>query len=347
VLAVAIKVLSRYPEAVEQYYSTGLYPVLARLQRGLFGWIPFSVGDILYAAAFIWIGYGLVHAIRTMVRRQAGAAWWFALVRRGLFVFLWIYVLFNGLWGLNYDRPGIADELQLTVRRYSTAELAGLVDHIVNRLNDLDSLSRVNRPALDHPRNVFAGAVRAYDSLGRQDPRFTYSSASVKSSLFSYPGAWLGFGGYYNPFTGEAQVNTFLPVFTEPFTTCHEMGHQLGYARENEANIAGYLSARSSPDPAFRYSVYFDLYLYAARELAVRDSSLLKTFRARLRPEIRQDFQELKAFDRKYANPLEPLIWKAYGRFLRANRQPHGIVTYTEVTAWLIAYANKNGWDKI
>ena len=347
VLAVAIKVLSRYPGAVEQYYSTGLYPVLARLQRGLFGWIPFSVGDILYGAALVWIGYGLVHAIKAMVRRQTGAAWWFALVRRILFVFLWVYVLFNGLWGLNYDRRGIADQLQLTVRRYSTAELAGLVDHIVNRLNDLDSLARVNRPALDHSRNVFAGAVRAYDSLARQDPGFTYYGPSVKSSLFSYPGAWLGFGGYYNPFTGEAQVNTFLPVFTQPFTTCHEMGHQLGYAKENEANFSGYLSARSSPDPAFRYSVYFDLYQYAARELAVRDSSLVKTFRDRLRPGIRKDFRELREFDRKYANPLEPLIWKAYGRYLRANRQPHGLVTYTEVTAWLIAYANKNGWDKI
>jgi len=55
-------------------------------------------------------------------------------------------------------------------------------------------------------------------------------------------------------------VNTTTPVFTQPFTTCHEIGHQLGYAKENEANFAGYLSARSSRDPAFLYSVYFDLY---------------------------------------------------------------------------------------
>ncbi len=69
--------------------------------------------------------------------------------------------------------------------------------------------------------------------------------------MYSYLGNYLGFTGYYNPFTGEAQVNTTVPLFVQPFTTCHEIGHQLGYAKENEANFAGYLAAKSSPDAGF------------------------------------------------------------------------------------------------
>jgi hypothetical protein len=347
VLAAGIKVLSFFPAAVERYYSTGAYLLLSRIQRLLFGWLPFSFGDCLYLVVLIWLLGALVRAIRTLVRREAGRAWFFSFIRRTVFVCLLVYVLFNGLWGLNYDRQGIAYQLQLRVHPYSTSELRELTTRLAAKLNELDSVARVDRAGLDRSRHLFAGAIISYDSLAAKDKRFAYPLPSVKSSLFSYIGLYLGYGGYYNPFTGEAQVNTRQLGFTQPYTTCHEMGHQLGYARENEANFAGYLSAHSSPDPAFRYSAYFDLWMYATGEMYSRDSAFVKGLVRQLQPRIRQDFRDLRAFSRKYANPLEARVWQLYGGYLRANRQPKGIVTYTEVTAWLIAYAEKIGWDNI
>ena len=346
-LAIGIRIFSRFPEAVEKYYSNGLYPVTARIQRLLFGWVPFSVGDIFYGAAAIWLVYGLVSLVRKIIKKQADRRYIFGLVRRTVFFLLSVYVIFNLFWGLNYDRKGIADQLDLEVRSYSTGELADLVQVITERLNTLDSASLTRRGALNSKHNLFSGAVASYGSLAVLDPRFAYPSPSVKPSVFSYLGNYLGFGGYYNPFSGEAQVNTTLPLFTQPFTACHEIGHQLGYAKENEANFAGYLSARASNDPAFRYSVYFDMYLYAARELYIRDSNLLKPIKAQLKPAIRQDFRELQQFNRRYENPMEPVIQRLYGRYLRANRQSHGIMTYNEVIAWLIAYSKKNGREAI
>ena len=347
VLAAGIKLLSFFPAAVEQYYSMGAYLFFSRLQRMLFGWLPVSVGDLLYFAAGIWLLIALVRTIRTFLLREAGRAWFFSFIRRTVFVFLWVYVLFNGLWGLNYDRKGIAYQLRLKVHSYNTDELKMLTIALINRLNETDSLARLRRPELDHHRSLFAGAIAAYDDLGRNDDRFRYPFPSVKSSLFSYIGLYIGYSGYYNPFTGEAQVNTCQLPFGQPYTTCHEMGHQLGYARENEANFAGYLTARSSPDAAFRYSAYFDLWMYATAEMFSRDSSFVKEQVKQLHPAIRQDYRDLKAFSRKYANPLETRVWQLYGGYLRANRQPRGMVTYTEVTAWLIAYAEKVGWERI
>ena len=347
VLAAVIKVFSYHPAAVEKYYSRGLYLFTARLQRFLFGWLPFSVGDILYFVAAVIILYRLIRLIRQLVRRQAPKGWWLIMLRRMAFILLWVYVLFNGLWGLNYNRLGIAEQLRLDVRPYSTAELNELTKIILGQLNGLDSLSRLHRAQLARTSSLRADAVRAYDSLAVDDPRFSYRGISVKSSLFSYPGLYIGFAGYYNPFTGEAQVNTLDPLIGLPYTTCHEMGHQLGYAKENEANFIGFLSARSSPEPAFQYSVYLDLYVYAIRELYLRDSVLAKSFKGRLKPGVRQDLREMQQFSRRYANPLDPVIWKLYGGYLRANRQPHGIITYSEVTAWLIAYEKKYGRDAI
>jgi hypothetical protein len=346
-LAAVIKLLSFFPSAVERYYSGEVYVFLSRLQRMLFGWVPFSVGDVLYAAVVIWLVVGLVRMIRTFVRREAGRSWFISFIRRTAFACLWVYVLFNGLWGLNYDRRGIAYQLQLKVHPYNSEELKMLTITLIKRLNETDSLALVNRPALNRSGCVFGGAITAYDNLGRNDDRFSYPFPSVKSSLFSYIGLYIGYSGYYNPFTGEAQVNIRQLPFTQAYTVCHEMGHQLGYARENEANFAGYLSASRSPDPAFRYSTYFDLWMYATAEMYSRDSLFVKEQVRQLHPAIRQDYRDQRAFARKYANPLETRVWQLYGGYLRANRQPKGIVTYSEVTAWLIAYAEKIGWENI
>ena len=342
-LVIVIKLFSRFPGAVERYYSTGLYPVIARMQRLLFGWIPFSIGDLFYAATAIWLLYSLFFLIKKLAARQADKTYLLSVLRRVVFYLLLLYAVFNISWGLYYDRKGIADQLQLQVRPYSTPELTNMLQLLVDRMNTLDSASDEHRAALAVHRHLFDGAISSYENLAAQDPRFAYPSPSVKASLFSSIGSYLGFSGYYNPFSGEAQLNSTVPLFSQPYTTCHEIGHQLGYAKENEANFAGFLSARSSDDPAFRYSVYFDLYLYAARELYARDSNLIKPLKQQLRPPIRKDFRELRAYLEKYRNPFEPVIGRLYGRYLRANRQPQGMQTYNEVIAWLIAYYNKNG----
>ncbi len=346
-LAVVIKALSYFPAAVEKVYATGIYPVIASTQRILLGWIPFSVGDILYTFAILWLLYGLVSIIRRVAKKKLDRPWLFSWMRRALFTILVVYVLFNGLWGLNYDRLGIASQLELEVKPYSTDELGQLLVGMAARLNEMDSAGRVNRSQLEHSRYVFEEAHRSYSRLEENDYRFGYRFPSIKSSLFGALDNYMGFGGYYNPFTGEAQVNTNVPVFTQPFTTCHEMGHQLGYAKEDEANFAGYLAARRSDNKAFRYSVYFDLYIYAARELYLRDSTLVRPVRERLKPDIRQDYRDLQNFNRKYINPFEPVLRRMYGGYLRANRQPQGIKTYDEVNACLIAYANKYGWESL
>src|SRR5579863_3240062 len=343
--AVLIKVFSFFPGAVEKYYSRGIYPLIAWTQRALLGWIPFSAGDLLYGVVFVVVVLWVVRSIRKLARREVQRGWLVRGLGRMLFVGLWVYVLFNLLWGLNYDRLGIADQLQLQVLPYHTEDLDRLTGLIVRELNALDTVARVNRNQLGRLSFLRADAVEAYDSLAIAEPRFAYRVRSVKTSLFSYPGLYIGFAGYYNPFTGEAQVNIRDPSFTLPYTACHEMGHQLGYAKESEANFIGFLAATASPDPAVRYSTYLDLYQYALRELYFRDSVLARNYRGLLASGIREDLRELRRFNRKYENDLEPKIWAAYSRYLRANGQPQGVNTYSEVTAWLIAFNKKFGWD--
>ncbi|HEX4851075.1 MAG TPA: DUF3810 domain-containing protein, partial [Puia sp.] len=308
---------------------------------------PFSVGDILYIVAAVMLVIGLVSFFKRILNKELTRAYFIRLGSSILQLALYVYIVFNLFWGLNYDRKGIAYQLELEVKPYTTSDLCDLVQMVVKRLNTLDSVSRIERPQLKEKSFLFASSVESYKILSDHDLIFTYPSPSVKPSIFSYLGNYLGFTGYYNPFSGEAQVNTTVPVYIQPFTTCHEIGHQLGYAKENEANFAGYLSGKSSTNMAFRYSVYFDVYLYAASQLYVRDSSLAISFRDQLRPGVRKDFRDLRQFFTMYESPLEPYIRRLYGRYLKANNQPQGLLTYDEVVAWLVAYSKRYGNDAL
>ena len=347
VLFAAIKIFSIFPGAVETYYSGMIYPVITAIQRILLGWLPFSVGDILYGLTGVWLLVKVYKFFTVIFKRQANRFFWLNSLRQAGFFILGVYVIFNILWGLNYNRRGIAEQLQLNEKVYNKEDLLAVVDELVARLNEFDTVGRINRKYLDIKPNLFGGAIESYDTLARYRDQFIYKHPSVKPSLYSYLGNYLGFTGYYNPFSGEAQVNTTVPLFVRPFTTCHEIGHQLGYAKESEANFAGFLSAKSSIDPAFKYSVYFEMYLYSRRYLYNLDTNLLKSYDRRLGAIVKTDYRELRAFWKKYENPIERVVDVLYGTYLRANQQPSGKLSYSEVISWLIAYYKKYGREAI
>ena len=153
----------------------------------------------------------------------------------------------------------------------------------------------------------------------------------------------MGYLGYYNPFSGEAQVNTTVPAFVIPYTVCHEVAHQLGYGSESEANFVGYIAATHSGNPQIEYSAYFNLFAYANRQLYQVDSLAALENIHLLDTLVKKDYQTYRDFILAHQNPVEPIITKFYGLFLQANKQPLGILTYDEVVGWLIAYKNKFG----
>ncbi|MHA4846597.1 DUF3810 domain-containing protein [Flavitalea antarctica] len=346
-LFAAIKVFSLYPDLVERYYSGMMYPVISATQRILVGWIPFSIGDIFYALTALFLIVKVYRFFRIIVKKQADRYFWFNGLRQAAFFSLSVYVLFNLLWGMNYNRKGIADQLQLQEEIYVKEDLLAVVDQLVEKLNEYDTIGSINRRFIGVKRNLFTGAAEGYDTLAQYRKQFVYRFPAVKPSLYSYLGNYLGFTGYYNPFSGEAQVNTTVPLFVQPFTTCHEIGHQLGYAKESEANFAGFLSAKSSLDPIFKYSVYFEMYLYSRRYIYNLDSNLLKAYDARLGKVVKSDYRQLRAFWKKHENPVEKLVDVVYGQYLRANQQPSGKLSYSEVISWLIAYYKKYGKEAI
>lgn len=348
VLTILIKWASWYPGWVETNYSRGIYPLMSKIQRFLFGWIPFSMGDIFYAFLILLIIYKTIGLIKAIIKKRVNRKYFVGGLQQVIFFLLFMYVFFNLFWGLNYNRRGIAYQLKLEVKPYTLADLDTLTTVIQQRANYYAGfVTKEQRDSFNKKRILFSTAAEAYVELGKKYPFLKYKVRSVKPSIYSYLGNYLGFQGYYNPFSGEAQVNTTIPHVLEPFVTTHEIAHQLGYAKEMEANFVGFLACRSTESNALRYSVYFDMYNYAVTEVARRDTALALAFKAKRHPQLVKDVEEYKAFFKRYKNVVQDVIMSGYGEFLKANNQPSGKRSYNEVVAWMIAYYKKFGVDAL
>ncbi len=346
IICLLIHFFSTNAERVENSYSSIFYPFLASKFRFLFGWIPFSVGDILWLFFVVFLLIQFFFFLRFLLLKNRRLLFRDKLIQFCYSFLLFtttFYIFFNIFWGINYNREGIVKQLDLPLKKYSLIELKNMNALLVKKINSTKQNLIRNKTSYPNTAQLFAMTENAYENAANQFPFLQYHPTSIKESMWGWVGNYTGFVGYYNPATGEAQVNTTVPKFTQPFTACHEVAHQLGYAKEMEANFVGYLAAASSKDNVFQYSVYTDLFSYANRTLYFADSSSAFYYRRLLLSSVLNDFKERRKFSMDHTSFLEPIFRYAYGLFLKSNEQPNGILSYDEVTGFIIAYYNKFG----
>ncbi|MDB5253336.1 MAG: hypothetical protein JWP27_2505 [Flaviaesturariibacter sp.] len=349
VLAVLVKLFSLSERSVERYYTYGVYPVISRLLRALFGWIPISIGDLFYIGAAVFLIVKTARLVRLLARRKIGDSVSWVLFRKYLRLVLWIYLVFNCFWGLNYNRLGIASQLGLDVRPYTRTELFTVTRLVQARLNECAALvDTAARARFDRLSVLAREGQDNYARIAQDYPFLRYPPASIKASVFSRIGHYFGFSGYFNPFTGEAQMNVAEPLFLQPFVVNHEMAHQLGYGKENEASFVSYLACKQSASIDFRYSVYYELFSNALAECRMMgDTSFTGAVRRDLHPRVRRDKLAEYQYRFRKRNRVSPYVTDFYDQYLRLNNQPKGMATYNEVIAWLIAYVRKYGAEAL
>ncbi|MEO6670064.1 MAG: DUF3810 domain-containing protein [Ferruginibacter sp.] len=329
---------------VEKGYSSHFSPWFSGILRFCLGWIPVSIGDFLYGLLVGWILWESVKFIGRFARKGKVPSRKRYLLATSVHLILFccsIYIVFNIFWGINYNRKGIAWQLGLKMEKYNKQDLEEINCVLIDKINE--SKKGLVETGLPYPSNqaLYEMVSQAYQNASGKYAFLQYHPASIKTSMWGWLGNYTGFTGYYNPFTGEAQLNTTVPKFLHPFIACHETAHQLGYAKEMEANFVGYLAASLSNNQLFHYSVYLDLFVYANRNLSLVDSTSAKLYRKDLDPAVKADLKEWVEFNRKHHSPVEPVIRWIYGKYLESNSQPQGLLSYDEVTTFIISYYKK------
>ncbi len=336
---VLVKLLANFPEFIECYYSNGLYPIISKIFRFTLGWLPVSFGDLIYTAVTIYV---IRWFYKNRMRLRKDTKRWLIDVAAAVSIFYGVFHLF---WGLNYYRLPLHKSLNLA-HDYTTEQLVKVTESLIEKSNTLhfeitknDTL-KVNVPL--SKTDIFNMVPAAYDNLKSTFPHLEYSPKSLKKSIYSYPLTYMGFSGYLNPFTNEAQVDGLIPVYKFPTTSTHEVAHQLGYAAENEANFIGFMAATSHKNIYFKYTGYTFALRFCLNEIYRRDADLYETIIPNVNTGILKNYKEVRDFWDAHENPAEPLFKLFYGNFLKANSQSKGMQSYNYVVALLVNYVEKH-----
>jgi hypothetical protein len=330
-----LKIIRFFPEGVERFYSNGFYIYLSKFSRIVLGEIPFSVGDCLY---FILILFALKWL---WTKRKSWKAEWKSNLLRVLSVLSVFYFFFHILWALNYYREPLFEKMSIE-RDYTDTDLLAFTKKLIAKTNAIQSQITKNdslKVVFPYSQNqVFEMNQNGYKNLSREYYFFTYSHLSIKKSLFSLPLTYMGFGGYLNPFTNEAQVNYLGPMYSFPMTTNHEMAHQMGYASESECNFIGFMSSIKNDNLYFQYSGYSMALRYCLGNWQVRNEKILKQLLKTVHPGILKNYQESQDFWEQYQTPIETGFHIFYDRFLKINQQKDGMDSYSKFVNLMVNY---------
>jgi len=337
-LNVLMLIFSTHQQMVETFYGMRIYNLISFLQHFFFSLFPFSVGDIVYISVIILLIYILVIAIKLLINRNFRS--FLFLILRFFAGMLSAIFLFYFLWGLNYFRQPASKRLNLLEYNFTIAELKNVTSKLIDSANICRS--RITNMDMQQTNlQIYNTSLMAIKKLGNQSADFKSYSPRVKSSFITYLLNYMGTAGYFNPFTGEAQINYQMPIFDKPVVACHEMSHQMGFGAEDEANFVGFLAASGSGERLSRYSAYHlavDEFMHA---LYARDSLSFKELKPRISKAVKNDFLTERLYWSSYQNSLNNITGIFYNNFLKANNQPQGLNTYNRMVLLLMAKYKK------
>jgi len=330
-----LQILKKFPGFVEKYYSLGFYPILSKVSRYLFGWIPFSVGDVFY----VLIGLMAVRWLYKNIRRlRFEPHWFFVDIAATVSI---VYLMFHVLWGLNYYRLPLHQSLQLE-SEYTYEELLVTTKRFIEKSNAMHrELGYADSVKIDLPYSqteLFDKSLNGYQNLEKEYPQLAYSPRSIKKSGWSKGLSYMGYSGYLNPFSGEAQVNNLVKTYKFPVVACHEEAHQIGFAAENEANFIATLATLHNDDPYIQYAGYIFTLRYLINDVARKDECQYYELVETINPGIMASYKEMRDFWSKFQNPFETMSKAFWDSFLKANNQSRGILSYNYMVALVVNY---------
>ena len=312
--------------------------------KRFFSWLldplPFSVAEVCWAAAILGLIIFLIRTVWLLVRREDRLR---RLVRRLLALItaaLWIAGGFTALWGANYYGSTFSQRSGLTARGATADELYTLTISFAAAASELsDQVSRDENGVFNEEvSGLFARSEGIYDGILEEFPCLSGPERTPKPMLFSRLMSYLGFTGFFFPFTGEANLNVDAPRALLPATIAHELAHQRGVAAEQEANFVAILTGLRSDDPAYRYSSALMGYIHLSNALYSASYEKWSQTGGYLNEQVRADLSDNRAYWQQFETPVETAAEAVYDNFLQTYGQELGMQSYGACVDLLVAY---------
>ena len=329
-----------FADFFNRYVSSVFRGLLATLTNIL----PLSLSELL----LITLPITLFFLIRFCMKKYSGS--WhdvgiFCLC--ALSVLSLFFSLFIFTFGTGYYTSELDVKLELEKpEKISKNDLAGTAEWLIGEVNSrLDSIefeeegSSVSPYTVRETNNIL---LECYGRLSMEYGFLPKLTSYIKPVMLSKPMTYTHIAGVYTYFTGEANLNTNAPDYSVPYTVAHELAHQRGIAREDEANFIAFLVCKESEDAYIQYCGYMNLLEYVLNALYSADKELWETTYKKL---DNRAIYEMIAYNDFYEPYRDNIVGDISGAvndaYLQANGT-EGTVSYGLVAELAVAYFNKN-----
>ena len=308
-----VNFLRNNPSFIDDYYVRIIFNNLIKINSFLFSKIEIPIGEIIYIVIIILYIYLFVKVITFKLSDFLNLVAFSSI----------LYFLFYFLWGLNYFKPSLVDKLNIK-SEYEFNVLDETINRVIFEINkESSSISEdINKSDIFNLLNTTASNIKK----------------SIIPDIFLYQKV----SGHYIPFTSEAIFVDKIPLVDMPIVILHEQAHQSGYANEGEASFIAFSKAINDKEPYIRYSGYFYALINLLNEISKKNSDKLDDYITKLDEKVISDIKKVQNFWSKYSNSfLDKAQNYIYDLYLKSNNQEAGIMTYGEVSLYIIHYYQK------
>lgn len=339
-LVIAFHLLTRPLHALNVWLSENAVRPLHRWLSTVTGRVPFSIAELLIALLVVFLLVYLVSQLVDFFRKPKFFLRFYRTLTTLLALGLSIYGGFCLLWGVYYygddfmARSGLKnDPISTEQLERVTAYFAALANEYSGRVpRDENGVCASDRgELLDRSPELYRAAVKSYPWLdGPELP--------AKGILCSRVMSYTDFTGFFFPFTAEANVNLDSPVALFASTVAHELAHQRGVAKEQEANFVAVLACLKSGDPEYIYSASLLAYTHLSNALYSADPDAWSRISGTLNEAVRADFAARRSYWAQFETPVQTVSNKVYESFLYSYDQDLGLKSYGACVDLLVNY---------
>lgn len=323
-------------------FADGFNHTVSAFCRSVFafltGWFPFSLAETILLAlpliAFLLIRRG-IRAARTGVETLRFCV-------AILSVISLIYTAFVYNYAIAYHGTPLEDYLGLERREESAQELYETALWIGGELNQAAQEVSFDREGASVMPGSLSGMnaelMAAYDRACDNYPFLQRLHSTVKPVILSEAMSYTHITGVYSFYTGESNINTAFPDYCVTFTAAHELAHQRGIAREDEANFVAFLVLKDAPSSYLRYCAWMNLFEYVGNSLYAASPQQYFAALNTLCPQARGEMTAYSAFYEKYEDSVASRVTDTINdTYLKWQGTP-GSASYGLVTDLAVAY---------
>lgn len=311
-----------------------------RALAALTSWLPFSLAELLLLSVPLWLVLLIVIGARHYCNSNRDALVYVGILLSIIcivgIIFVWNFAA--GYYGTTLDKKlELSREKCSAEELYQTAELLrqemdALEDEIIFLADGTSMMPYSYTEMNEKLLQAYDRFCETYDFMDSFDSR-------VKPIMLSEPMSYTHITGVYTFFTGEANINVNFPDYTVPYTAAHELAHQRGIAREDEANFIAFLICMESDDPYIRYSATLNVYEYVLSALRSADATLYRQTYERLPEGVRREEIAYSLFFEKYRENVAADISEATNNsYLQSQGATAGTRSYNMVVDLAVAY---------